>query len=50
MFLIETVFCSGIIGPGMFSVLYLRNAMNMRQYIFVILINFLKAHTDVSFD
>lgn len=33
MFLFETVFSNGIIGPGTFSLLNLRNAINMRQNI-----------------
>lgn len=33
MFLFETVFCNGINGPEMFSLLNLRNAINMRQNI-----------------
>lgn len=49
MFLFETVFCNGINGPEMFSLLNLRNAINMRQnIIFIILINLVKVHTDLS--
>lgn len=49
MFLFETVFWNGINGPEMFSLLNLRNAINMRQnIIFIILINLVKVHTDLS--